>query len=254
MKTEKDPYISIIVPALNEERYIRFLFHSLGDQRSTNYETLVVDGGSRDRTSDISNDHKARVIVLPGHGEFISRNFGAKMAKGTLLLLTCADVIFPEGLLRKIVEKFEEHPDLIALTGPGCPYDAPLIGKLEYAVYNFARYLFAKFPKPLKRFSTSTNFLVVRKDCFDKTGGFAVNDINADGLMGRKLLEMGEVGFFLDTYIYLSARRMRNMGLIAFNRHYLYAFENFLFFASNAKAIRSFKVSSKKKHRKMREA
>lgn len=254
MKTEKDPYISIIVPTLNEERYIRFLFHSLGDQRPTNYETLVVDGGSRDRTSDISNDHKARVIVLPGHGEFISRNLGAKMAKGTLLLLTCADIIFPEGLFRKIVEKFEENPDLIALTGPGCPYDAPLIGKLEYAVYNFARYLFAKFPKPLKRFSTSTNFLVVRKDCFDKTGGFAVNDINADGLMGRKLLEMGEVGFFLDTYIYLSARRMRNMGLIAFNRHYLYAFENFLFFASNAKAIRSFKVSSKKKHRKMREA
>jgi len=254
LKTEKNPYISIIVPTLNEERYIRFLFHSLEDQRSTNYETLVVDGGSRDRTSDISNDHKARVIVLPGHGEFISRNLGAKMAKGTLLLLTCADIIFPEGLFRKIVEKFEENPDLIALTGPGCPYDAPLIGKLEYAVYNFARYLFAKFPKPLKKFSTSTNFLVVRKDCFDKTGGFAVNDINADGLMGRKLLEMGEVGFFLDTYIYLSARRMRNMGLIAFNRHYLYAFENFLFFASNAKAIRSFKVSSKKKHRKMREA
>jgi len=248
------PKVSVIIPTLNERGHISLLLESLETQSAMDCEILIMDGGSKDKTSDIARQHNAKVVVLPGHGEFISRNIGAKIAKGRFLLFTCADIIFPEGLFRKIVEKFEENPDLIALTGPGCPYDAPLIGKLEYAVYNFARYLCAKFPKPLKRFSTSTNFLVVRKDCFDKTGGFAVNDINADGLMGRRLLEMGEVGFFLDTYIYLSARRMRNMGLIAFNRHYLYAFENFLFFASNAKAIRSFKVSSKKKHRKMREA
>lgn len=253
LPAEKNPCISIIVPTLNEEKHIFFLLNSLSDQSSVSFETLIVDGGSKDKTSDIARQHNAKVMALPGHGEFISRNIGAKMAKGKLLLFTCADIIFPKNLFQKVVEKFERNPELIALTGPGYPFDAPFFGKLEYAVYNIIRYLFASLPKSLQRFSTSTNFLVVRKDYFNKTGGFVVDNINADGLMGKKLLKLGEVAFFLDTYIYLSARRMRNMGFFAFNRHYLYALENFFFFTSNTRVINSLKLRSKKKHRKMHE-
>ncbi|MCW4043812.1 MAG: hypothetical protein NWE90_08860, partial [Candidatus Bathyarchaeota archaeon] len=122
-----------------------------------------------------------------------------------------------------------------------------------YAVYNLIRYIFASLPRSLKRFSTSTNFLVVRKNYFNKTRGFVDDDINADGLMGKKLLELGEVAFFLDTYIYLSARRMKTMGFFAFNRHYLYALENLFFFTSNTRVIKALKLRSKKKHRKMHE-
>lgn len=251
--TFEDPLISVIVPTLNEENHIERLLESIKRQSSASFEVLIVDGGSKDRTLDVARFHGAKIIELPGHGEFVSRNIGTKTAKGKYLLFTCADIVFPDNLFDNIIRKFENNPKLIALTGPGHPFDAPFFGKIEYAIYNLVRYAFAILPKAVKRFSTSTNFLIVKKDCFEKTGGFAVNDINADGLMGKRLLELGEVAFFLDTPIYLSARRMKNMGFINFNKHYLYALENFFFFASKTRAIQSWKHRSTSKHRKMHE-
>jgi glycosyltransferase involved in cell wall biosynthesis len=241
------------VPTLNEENHIGLLLNSLKEQSPVSFETLIVDGGSKDKTPEIARQHDAKVVVLPEHGEFVSRNVGAKMSKGHYLLFTCADIIFPKDILQKIIDKFEKNPELIALSGPGYPFDAPLLGKVEYAIYNLVRYLVVKLPKPFKRFSTSTNFLVVRKGHFGITGGFIVDDINADGLMGKELLDIGDVAFYLDTYIYSSARRMKKMGFINFNRHYLYAIENFFFFASNKGVIKAWKVRATKKHRKMRE-
>lgn len=253
MQDEKNPTISVIVPTLNEEKNIRMFLESIGEQPSVDFEIVIIDGGSKDATSKIAEAHNAKIVVLPGYGEFISRNIGAKIAKGSLLLFTCADIIFPRNVFRKIVDKFEKYPQLIALSGPGLPFDAPFIGRVEYAIYDLFRYILAKLPKPLKRFSTSTNFLVVRRDYFEKTGGFLTDDINADGLMGRKLLDMGEVDFFMDTNVYASGRRMKNMGVVAFNRHYLYALENVFFFTSNFGLTKSIKLNSRIKHRKMHE-
>lgn len=251
LATEK-PLLSIIVPTLNEEENIDLLLNSAKNQ-SVSFETLVVDGGSKDETNQIANKYRAQVIVLPSYGEFISRNIGAKNSKGKLLLFTCADIIFPEKLFKKIVEKFAKDPQLIALTGPDYPFDASLLGKVEYAIYNFARYLFARFPEPLKRFSASTNFLVVRKEYFEATGGFLTDDVNADGLMGKKLLSLGRVAFSLGTFVYSSARRMKTMRFFAFNKHYLYVMENFLYLTSDTNLIRTLKRTSRNNHRKMRE-
>ena len=241
----------MVVPTLNEEEHIESLLASLKEQSQTSFEVLIVDGGSKDKTSDIARLYDARVVVLPGYGEFASRNIGAKMARGQFLLFTCADIIFPNELLAKVIDNFDQTPGLIALTGPGYPFDAPFLGRIEYIIYNVIRYLFAKLPKPFKRFSTSTNFLVVRKNYFDRTGGFEVSEINADGIMGKTLLEMGEVAFFLDNYVHLSARRMENMGVLNFNKHYLYAFENLFFFLSKTRIMKTLKLRSKLKHRKI---
>jgi glycosyltransferase involved in cell wall biosynthesis len=245
--------VSVIVPTLNEEKHVGLLLSSLRDQSLVNYEALLIDGGSVDNTSGIAEQYGAKVTVIPGCSEFASRNFGAMIAKGKFLLFTCADIVFPPELLARIVEKFEQAPELVALTGPGCPFDAPLIGRAEYAVYNLLRFVLAKLPRRLRRFSTSTNFLVVREDCFNNIGGFDADDINADGLMGKKLLERGEVTFSFDTYVFLSARRMKDMGFLNFNRHYLYSFENIFFFLSGTGLLRSLKSRSKMKHRKIHE-
>lgn len=245
--------ISVVIPTLNEEKYLQLLLESIKRQNFPNFEVLVVDGGSKDRTIEVAKKYSARTFTFQGYGEFASRNIGAKNAKGKYLLFTCADIIFPEGLFKKILAEFQKGRSLIALTGPGYPYDAPLIGKVEYVAYNIIRFLFAKLPKPFKRFSTSTNFLVVRKDFFEKTRGFAVDNINADGLMGRTLLNMGEVKFLLNMCFYLSARRMKKMGLLNFNKHYLYILENLFFGLSNTRLLKNIKSHSKKKHRKIHE-
>jgi glycosyltransferase involved in cell wall biosynthesis len=244
--------ISIIVPTLNEEKYIISLLESLKMQSLLNFEVLIIDGGSEDRTVEIARSYNAKVISLPGLNEFASRNIGANLAKGTLLVFTCADVIFPRFLLEKVKREFDQDGKLIALTGPDYLYDASILGKIEHVLYNIFRYILAKLPKPLKRFATSTNFLVIRKEYFEKCEGFDVNDINADGLMGRKLLEMGRVKFCFNVNIYVSARRFKNMGFLKVNKHYLYALENYLFFLSKSGFIKSLKLHSKMKHRELR--
>ena len=106
LQHDKDPCISIIVPTLNEEKHIRSLLDSLKDQSLVSFETVVVDGGSKDKTSEIANKYDAKVVVLPEHGEFISRNIGADVSRGDLLLFTCADIVFPKDIFHRIMEKF----------------------------------------------------------------------------------------------------------------------------------------------------
>lgn len=244
-----DPEISIIVPTLNEEENIGFLLDSVDKQKQVTSEIVVVDGGSTDKTISIARSYSAKVIVEKGLHEFPSRNIGAKVAKGEILFFTCADVTFPPDLLAKISEKFQDL-ELVAVTGPAMPYTFSLV-EIEYGLYNFARFFFSLFPGPNKRFSTSTNFLAVRKKCFDKTGGFG-SDVNADGRMGKRCSEMGKVKFFTSMKVFISPRRFMKMGFSKFNRHYLYVLENFFPFLSNTSFIKKMKSKSGSVHREMR--
>lgn len=249
----KGTTISIIVPTLNEEKNIESLLKSLEGQDHSKFEVIILDGGSKDKTVEIGDKYYAKIVVLPRCGEFCSRNIGASSAKGKILLFTCADVIFPQNLVNNVHKKFTEDRMLIALSGPDIPIDAPTIGRIEYELYNLFRYILTKLPQGLKRFSTSTNFLTVRKRAFEKTGGFQPNDVNADGIMGKKLAEMGKIDFSMDTHVYISARRMRNMGFIKFNKHYLYVLENFFPFLSMTPFLKKLKHKSGSVHKKMHE-
>lgn len=243
--------ISVIVPTLNEAENIRRCLLSLENQTYGNFEVIPVDGGSTDGTIGIAKHHKVKVLVERGCREFPSRNLGAKMANGSILVFTCADVVFPENLLQTVEQKFREEQDLVALTGPDIPLDSSL-AKMEYAVYNFIRWILSSLPMPLKRFSTSTNFLTVKKDYFVKAGGFT-SDVNADGLMGKKLSNIGKVRFCLDAKVFISTRRFKKMGFLNFNLHYLYVLENFLPLLSRTNFLRKFKQKSGVVHRQLHE-
>lgn len=247
----KKTEISIIVPTLNEAENIRRCLLSLENQTYGNFEVIPVDGGSTDGTIEIAKHHKAKVLVERGCREFPSRNLGAKMANGSILIFTCADVVFPKNLLRIVEQKFRKEKDLVALTGPDIPLDSSL-AKIEYAGYNLLRWILSSLPMPFKRFSTSTNLLAVKKNHFIKTGGFA-SDINADGLMGKNLSNIGKVKFSLDTKVFISTRRFRKMGFFGFNLHYLYVLENFIPFLSKTTFLRSFKQKSGTIHRQLHE-
>ena len=244
------PNVSIIVPTLNEEKSIQDFLGSLKKQTWKNFEIIVIDGGSTDKTVDIAKYHQAKVIVKEELREFPSRNIGAKMAKGEILLFTCADVMFPSDLLANINRYFED-PKLIALTGPDIPQTSLLAG-IEYRAYNLIRFLFSSLPRPNKRFSTSTNFLAVKKKYFEKTGGFT-SDINADGIIGKQLSEIGKVKFSMDTIVFISPRRFFKMGFSGFNLHYLYVLENFFPFLSKTSFLKKWKTKSGAVHRKMHE-
>jgi hypothetical protein len=88
------PPISIIIPVLNEEENIAACLASCGNSPDT--EKIVVDGGSRDRTTVIAQSMGVRVIDSP-RGRGRQMNLGAREASGDVLLFLHADTRLPEG-------------------------------------------------------------------------------------------------------------------------------------------------------------
>ncbi|VVB84169.1 Glycosyltransferase AglE [uncultured archaeon] len=241
--------VSIIVPTLNEEKHITQLLTSIKRQSYSRIEIIIVDGGSKDKTLDIANGFGAMVKIIDKLGEFESRNIGAKLAKGKILIQTCADIVFPEKVVERVVDSFLKNKKLVGLTGPGIPINPPYWGKLEYIIYNKTRLLASKF----KIFSTSTNFLACKKNVFEEIAGFRRNDVNADGLFGRELSKRGEIKFDSSTYVHISSRRLWEMGFLRFNLLFLYVLENFIPFLSSSNSFNERKVKAKQRHHKLHE-
>lgn len=184
------PQISVIVPTLNEETHIRNLLFSLKNQSFKNFEVIVVDGGSTDKTIEKVEKFNAIALIRPKMKEFPSRNEGAKKAQGRILLFTGADVIMLPNTLETVVNEIDKN-GLDALCAFGRVYDAPLWGKLEYYFYYMLLRLKTYFTKD---FHGSTNFMAVKKEEFAKTSGFP-NRIDADGFFLNQFSKNRKVKF-----------------------------------------------------------
>jgi len=108
--------ISVILPALNEEWGIEACLRSISEQsHSEDYEVVVVDGGSEDRTASIACELADKVIIQKSPGIGGARRDGAKAASGDKLAFTDADTIVSEGWLEAISSNLDRYD---ASTGP----------------------------------------------------------------------------------------------------------------------------------------
>lgn len=88
------PFLSIIIPARNEESRILPLLKSLQEQRFKTFEILVVDDDSSDRTAAVAQSFGAKVLQNEGSGKSSACWHGAEQAKGSWLLFLDADTRF----------------------------------------------------------------------------------------------------------------------------------------------------------------
>jgi succinoglycan biosynthesis protein ExoA len=111
------PFVTIVVPVLNEERYIEACLTSLLAQGNdwadgSSYELLVMDGGSADRTRDIvagmqSANTSIRWVDNPKRLQSAAMNLAARIAspRSTVLLRADAHAIYPPGFLAACVNE-----------------------------------------------------------------------------------------------------------------------------------------------------
>jgi len=101
--------ISIIIPTLNEERFLPLLINSIKEQNYLDYEIIVSDGGSKDNTKKIALDNNCRFVLdTEHHHPSWQRNNGAAIARGETLLFLDADTILQKGFLEKIYNEFSK--------------------------------------------------------------------------------------------------------------------------------------------------
>ncbi len=105
------PFISVIIPALNEERTIRKCLVSLlrMDYPQERREILVVDNGSTDRTAEIIKSFPVRYLREERRGISYARNRGIEASKGEILAFTDADCVVTADWLRELVLGFDNE-------------------------------------------------------------------------------------------------------------------------------------------------
>lgn len=125
---------SIVTPVLNGKRFLPELIGSLRQQTYTNWQHIIIDGGSEDGSIEIARawqaeDKRVQVQVLPGTGLYPSILAGLRLADGDMLSwLNCDDLYAPWALAS--VAQYRRANRFDWLTGyPGCWDEA---GVLRY--------------------------------------------------------------------------------------------------------------------------
>jgi glycosyltransferase involved in cell wall biosynthesis len=97
-----DYSVSVVIPAYNEEKFIEDCILSLKGQNMP-VEIIVVDDGSDDRTFAICEARGVEVFRQAHRGMAAARNLGARKAKGSILVLIDADMVFAPNYVEKLV-------------------------------------------------------------------------------------------------------------------------------------------------------
>ncbi len=108
------PFVSIVVPAFNEEKVIVRTIESLLASDYPKFEILVVDDGSSDRTFEIANemfgsDRRIRVLQKENGGKAAALNFGWQKAAGEIIVALDADTMFTPGTLSALAHRFADE-------------------------------------------------------------------------------------------------------------------------------------------------
>jgi glycosyltransferase involved in cell wall biosynthesis len=101
--------VSVIIPALNEEKLLPSTLQSVKAQTYKDFELIVKDGLSVDRTVDIAKRYGARVISLRDSSAGEARNQGARHAVGDVLVFLDADTLMAPDTLGKLVKDMREY-------------------------------------------------------------------------------------------------------------------------------------------------
>jgi glycosyltransferase involved in cell wall biosynthesis len=126
MSRNDGPLVSVIMPFLNAERFIREAIESVLAQTYDNWELLLVDDGSTDRSSGIARDYARRFqgkikylehVSHQNRGTSISRNLGIRHARGEYIaFLDSDDAYFPHKLEHQ-VSVLEMHRNAALVCG-----------------------------------------------------------------------------------------------------------------------------------------
>jgi len=206
---KKNPLVSVIVPTYKEEKYIEATLRSIKNQDyKGEYEIIVVDSNSKDRTVKIAKKFADRVIVVKKRGVSVGRNIGARIARGDVLMFVDADTMLLPNVISKVV-KYLKRKHVVGVIVPIIGDD--LTKNVFYFTGSWIYYLLTK----VKLQPVYAVCFACKKDAFFKVGGFDERLRVAEDIeLGSRLKKLGDVEYVKDTFAITSSRRLKRWNLL----------------------------------------
>lgn len=236
---------SIVIPALDEEGTIDGLLKLLKiEKENFNFEIIVSDGGSVDRTIEISKKYADKVVVWDrdqyqtiGEG----RNIGAKVARSHNLVFINADTM-PKNLksflnnIQNWANKKGKYSKFVALAGRVEPNPDDIIWKDKFYYFFFNNYF--KFLNVIGIGMGRGECQIIRREIFEELDGYDSKVAAGEDFdLFHRLAKKHKIKFTDDIVVYESPRRFRQKG---------YLNTVFLWFANSVMVLLSGRSLSKK--------
>lgn len=168
---------SVIIPAFNAERTIDRTLQSLIAQNSAgDFEIIVVDDGSADKTAEIVRKYPVKLIQKENCGPAAARNLGVEESSCDIVLFTDCDCVPEPDWVQKMTEPFTDK-DVSGVKGVYISRNRNIIARIIQLEFE-ERYLMLKKLKYIDFVDSYS--AAVRKEAFLSVGGFDTSFPKAD--------------------------------------------------------------------------
>jgi glycosyltransferase involved in cell wall biosynthesis len=205
--------LSIVIPTLNEENYLPRLLNCLKKQNFKDYEIIVADANSKDKTREVAQTFGCE--VMKGGLPAVGKNAGAKASKGNLILFLDADILLPDNFLENALKEFKER-NLDITTFYLTPISKSRIPKILFNIfYNYPLRIFEK------RWAHGAMGILAKKELHKSLKGFDEGiKIGEDHYYVQQGFNLGKFGVIKTTEIFTSLRRFQREGWIRIGLKY----------------------------------
>jgi glycosyltransferase involved in cell wall biosynthesis len=208
--------ISVVIPTLNEEKYIKACITALKNQTFHDFEVIAVDKNSTDATRKLCRTAGWQVITQKGRTISAARGEGFATARGEIIASTDADSAPGPRWLENISACFAD-PAVVCAYGPTYLMDKDffsiILGRLNTA-YTLLNRWFGNDQTPGMNFA-------VRKTAYQKIGGYNPLLPTAEDIdLGYRIRHLGKIVFHPGIVVYTSNRRLKAQKMGFFVHHF----------------------------------
>ncbi len=190
---------SIIIPTYNAQKYLVKLLNKIKNQSLADYELIIIDSSSSDKTVEIAKKYTDNVIIIPqsefDHGG--TRAKAAQFAKGEILVFLTQDALpLDNNTIENIVNVFK-NTKVGAAYGRQLSYEETNLFGKHLREFNYSENSYTRDKKNIKEFGLKTAFLsdsfaAYRRSSLESVGWFKNGLIlGEDTYVGAKMILAG---------------------------------------------------------------
>ena len=220
--------VSIVIPAHNEESSIGNTLKVVCGLEYDNFEVIVVDNASSDKTAEIAKTYNnVTVVHEPRKGILFAREKGRSVAVGELIANVDADCLPTKHWLSKAVPHFKD-PSVVAVSGPYDYFDGSRFFRfmslfIQKTIYVFMNNFLGNSKKGGVLIGGNN---IIRASALNDAGGYdtSLEFYGEDTNTAKRISKFGKIVFHPKCVMKTSARRFKKEGFLKISIKYFYHF------------------------------